>query len=406
MGKGTTMGQGGITRWAGAALAALLLLALAATAGAAKRGTVPNQPKTELKTTGNDSELIESVPISTKPNQAERVAMSLGPEELPRLRAGDRIRVGGEVQVSTTCVLQGPRCIGRRYEINPFITARIVLAGSADPAASSIPLSEAKQVKCTQRRPQRNHHCTIALPMVEGAVGAESTLPCADSAQCFVNLLVGAWHRKAKPGNRVVLGADEPDGGVKGDKGRLNVVHTPGGVPGATELFRNDLVNTSLPLNEGKKVRRRVVHSIEIAAPRKNEVLAVDASYQATIDPIPYNTVIVTKVIVADTPTSVDSSGLAETVTQFRGDLTEGNGFNCTQGASGFRTPCTVQKAGAIRINDDAIDPATGQFRSLFVNLVGFAKPLLYPMQNVKKWHQVVLSPVGGLRVFRYTPPS
>jgi hypothetical protein len=399
------MRQGIRTAWAGVAFAALLALA-PATAAAEQRGET-SAPKAELKTTGNDSELITALPISTKPNTEERVAMSLGPDQLPRLRAGDRIRVGGEVQVSTTCVAKGPRCVGRRYEINPFVTARIVLAGSQDPAAPAIQLSETRQVKCSQRRPQRNHHCTIALPMVEGSIGAPETLPCADSAQCYVNLLVGAWHRKAKPGNRVVLGADLPDGGVKGDKGRLNVVHVPAGVPGATELFRNDLINTSLPLNEGKKIKRRVVHSVEIPAPRRNEVLAVDASYLATIDPIPYNTFIATRVIVADTPTSIESSGFAETVTQFRGDLTEGNGFNCTQGGpSGFRTPCTIQKAGAIRINEDAIDPTTGQFRSLFVNLVGAAKPLLYPMQNVKKWHQVALSPVGGLRVYRYTPPS
>ena len=404
------MGKGGQTRrarpWAALAASAALVVPAAAEGGLIGDPPPEKLPKAQLKTTGNNSELKRAVPISVARYEKERVAMSLPPEKLPRLRTGDRIQVSGEVQVSTTCLARGKRCLGRRYEFNPFVTGRIVLAGAQAATAPALALSGERQVKCTQRRPQRNHHCTIAFPNLEATIGDPATLPCTDSNRCYVNMLVGSWHRKAKRGNRVVLGADLPEGGVKQDKGRLNVVHTPAEVPGPTSHLSGDLVNTSLPLREQGKAKRRVVHSIPVPAPRRGEVLAVDGGYLATIDPIPYNTFIATRIVVGDSPTATVPSEVAKQAIQFRGSVTEANGFNCTQGASGFRTPCTVEKAGAIRVNHDAVDPATGQPATVFVNLVGSAKPLLYPMQHVKRWHQVQLSPVAGMRLYRYTPPA
>ena len=61
--------------------------------------------KAELATTGNDSELIESVPIATQAGRRRagrdvaRTRAAAAPIEV-----GDRLRVSGEVQVSTTCV--------------------------------------------------------------------------------------------------------------------------------------------------------------------------------------------------------------------------------------------------------------------------------------------------------------
>ena len=109
--------------------------------------------------------------------------------------------------------------------------------------------------------------------------------------------------------------------------------------------------------------------------------------------------------IVAETPTSIEPAGLATSSSQFGGDLTETNGFNCTQGASGFATPCTTVKAGAARITRDAVVDTAGTPATLYVNLVASAKPLLYPMQRLKKFHRVTITPGSGLRVLRYTPP-
>jgi hypothetical protein len=325
--------------------------------------------------------------------------MSLGPDQLRRFEAGDRIRVSAEVQVSTTCVARGTRCVGRRYEFNPTISARIVLSHTQEPIGASIPLSEPRSVLCKQRRPNRNHHCTLVFPNLETSITDLAALPCPDNA-CYVNLIVGASHRKARRGNRVVLGADRPDGGVIGDKGRLNVVQARADVPAPIQQASADLVNATLPLTEGKKLKRRVIHSVPIQAPLKNEVLAFDGDYLATIDRLPFNVFLSTRVIVGETPTSTEPTGLATSSVQFRGDATEANGFNCTQGRSGYRSPCTVAKAGAIRITQNATDATTGQPATLYLNLVASAKPLL--ARKVDGAMQVAITPLTGLRVARY----
>lgn len=386
-----------------AATAGLVLAAGLALPAGAGAGSGQEPAKAELATTGNDSELVRSVAIAAAPGLKERVVMSLGPEQLKRIEPGDRILAGGEVQVSTTCVARGPRCVGRRYEFNPTVSARIVLADSPEPDAAAIALSAERRVLCKQRRPNRNHHCTLALPNLETPVAQTDQLPCPANA-CYVNMLVSASNRNAERGNRIVLGADLPDGGVKGDKGRLNVVQARSEVPAPATAASAEILHTALPLTEGKKVKRRVVHSIAIPAPRKGEVLAFDGDYRSTIDQLPFNTFISSRVIVAETPTATDPSGLARNSVQLRGDATEANGFNCTQGPSGYATPCTSVKSGAIRITRDAVD-ASGQPATLYLNLVGSAKPLLTD-ERVKRSQRIELSPATGLRLARFAPAS
>jgi hypothetical protein len=378
----------------------LLALAVPVSATAGILGD-PEPKKAELSSTGNDSEIIRNIPISTEAGLEERTVMSLGPDKLKRIEVGDRMRVSGEVQVSTTCVERGTRCVGRRYDFNPVVSARIVLSPTPEPVGASIPLSESRSVRCKQRRPNRNHHCTLVFPNLETQVTDLAALPCS-SPECYVNLIVGASHSKAKRGSRVVVGADRPDGGVAQDKGRLNVVQARNRVAAPTVQSSSEVLNTSLPLTEGKKVKRRVVHSVPIEAPRKSEVLAFDGSYSATIDQLPFNVFVSTRVIVGETPTSTEPTGLAKSGVQFRGDATEANGFNCTQGRSGYQSPCTTQKAGAVRITQDAIDPATGQPATLYLNMVGSAKPLL--AEKVKGSPQAILGPTTGLSVVRYGP--
>jgi hypothetical protein len=375
------------------------LVVLAVPPGATAQLLPEPPPKAELATTGNDSELLATVPIGTSVGAEDRTVMSLGPDNLKRIRRDDTMRVSGEVQISTTCVAEDSRCQGRPYQFNPKISARIVLAASAAADAPSIPLSNTADLRCKQRRPNRNHHCTLALPNVATQITDPGSLPC-EATACYANLILSASNKRARPGNVVVLGADRPDGGVAQDKGRLNVVQAREETPPPTEQSTSDLVNSSLPLTEGKKEKRRVIHSIPIAAPLKGEVLAFDGSWTATIDQLPFNTFIATRVIVSDDPASTDPSGLATNSVQFGGDATETNGFNCTQGPSGFPSPCTSVKAGAVRITQDVIDPATGAPGTLYLNLVGAAKPLL--AKRVKRSQQVMISAAGGLRVFRY----
>jgi hypothetical protein len=383
--------------------AAGTLLATLALSASALAGILEEPEKADLTTTGNHSELIESVPIAAQAGTNERVAMSLGPDQLPRLEAGDRLRSSGEIQFSTTCAAETPKCVGRPYQFNPTLTARIVLAAAPDQTDSTFPLSEESQVRCKQQRPNRNHHCTLVMHNLEVTVGDLGALPCAADA-CYANLVVGAFNRHARRGNRVVLGGDRPDGSVAQDKGRLNVVHARAEVAAPTVQSSSELVNASLPLTEGDKEKRRVIHSVAIGSPRKGEVLAFDGGWQATIDQLPFNTFISSRVILGETPTSTGPTGLARSSVQLRGDATEANGFNCTQGPSGYASPCTITKAGAIRITKDVFDAATGLPGTLYVNLVSAAKPLL--AKRVKNDQQVVVGVTTGLSVARYTPPA
>jgi hypothetical protein len=380
-------------------LGAVLLFAFPATAGAQ---LIPDeeQPKAELSTTGNHSEIIKAIPISKKPAKRERVAMSLGPEQLKRISAGDRIRVSGEVQMSTTCVAPGPRCVGTSYRRNPTLTARIVLAPSAQVDAPAFGLSPTVKKRCKQQRPNRNHHCTLVIPNNETTIGSLADLPCPANA-CYVNLIVGAHNKRAKPTDRVVLGADRPDGSVTQDKGRLNVVQAAADVAAPAVSSTDALVNGTVPTTEGKKTKRRVAYSVPIPAPRKGEVLAFDSSFVADITGLRFNTFISTRVIVAETPTSTEPTGVAKSSSLLKGDATEANGFNCTLGRSGYANPCTVTKAGATRITRDVADQYGGA-GILYLNVVVAAKPL--NEERLKGPTLISLRPAGGLRVLRYSP--
>jgi hypothetical protein len=146
------------------------------------------------------------------------------------------------------------------------------------------------------------------------------------------------------------------------------------------------------------------VHSIPIEAPRKGEILAFDGGWRATIDHLPFNTFLSSRVIVAESPTETGPKGLARSAVLLRGNATESNGFNCTQGPSGYPTPCDVFKAGAIRITRDAVDPDTGLPATLYLNLVAAAKPLL--AKRVKNDQRVLVGPSTGLTMSRFTPPG
>lgn len=387
-----------------ALFAAALAAALAAPATpAAGAGAPPDPPPSaDLTTTGKDSELVETLAITKRAGDAEEVVMSLGPEDLPRFRDGDSLRLSAEMQVSTTCVFEGPRCIGRRYELSPRVAMRAVVAAGPKLEDVSQPLTGTTEVRCKQRRPDRNHHCTLVIPSLDVPIPDREALSCPDG-ECYVNLVAGAHNKRAKRGNVVVVGADRPDGSVVQDKGRLNVVHARQGTPLAQASSSDALVNPALPLNEGKHVKRRVVHSIEIPAPREGDVLSFDASFLATVIG-PHNAYISSRVIVAETPTATQSEGLAKQISSFRGSATESNGFNCTLGPSGYRNPCTVVKAGATRITETPTD-AQGAPVPLYLNLVSAAKPLLVTKQ-VRAWHGVELSPGAGFELLRYESSS
>ncbi len=357
-----------------------------------------------LATTGSDSELLTKVPIARKSGARDRVAMRLDPATFEPIAVGDRLRVSGEVQVSTTCVAPGARCVGRNYEINPTVTARVVLSPSPKADAGFLPLSESRTVLCKQQRPNRNHHCTLTIPNTETTVTDLAALPCAPTA-CYVNLIVGATNKKAKRGNVIVLGADRPDGSVVKDKGRLNLVQAHAEVPVPTLSASDQLVTGDLPLTIDNSDKQRVVYSVPIPAGRAGEVLAFDARFLTDLSGLRFNTFINSRVITARSPTGTTSRGIAKRAIPLKGTATESNGFNCTLGRSGYTNPCTTVKAGAVRFEQDIVDADTGEAKTIYLNVLAGAKPLL--AEKVDESDLVRLGSLpGGLTVARYSAPS
>ena len=249
------------------------------------------------------------------------------------------------------------------------MTARIVLSPSPKADSGFLPLTPSRTVLCKQQRPNRNHHCTIAIPNAETTVTDLSALPCPPDA-CYVNLIVGASNKKAKGGDVVVLGADRPDASVAQDKGRANLVQAHGNVPAPSSTSTEDLVNTELPLTVDDSEKRRSVYSIPISSPQKGEVLAFDSSFTTDINALRFNTFISSRVIVGTDPTATKSTGIAKNAIPLKGQATESNGFNCTLGRSGYANPCATVKAGAVRFQRDVVDQATGAPATVYLNVL------------------------------------
>jgi hypothetical protein len=351
-------------------------------------------------TTGNRSERVHTVAITRRAGVAERVVISLGPRKLPRLRAGDRLAVRAEVQASTTCVHPGPHCIGRHYDFNPRVRARLVLA-DGETAVRGRPLSGWRSVRCNQRRPDRNHHCVLTFRAASTVIRDPDGLPC-EPETCRVNLVLGASNRHARSGHRMAIGGDRPDGRVVQDKGRISVVVTRRGGGSPARLVSTEIATTAIePRADGEPPSYAVVYSVELPGLRRGEVIAADGAFAAAIDHLPYNAYVSSRLILATSPTATGPSGLAAEISRGRGQLTEANGFNCTRGRSGFASPCKVVKAGATKITADAVDALDADV-PIYLNLVARAKALLARPRIADR--ATVAAADGGLRVLRYTP--
>ncbi len=352
------------------AIAATLAFSIWIAPGLAASATAkPQGPPPSVRTviTGKRAELRETVPIASHVGGRTRSVLSV---HLPRLRPGARVSLAGEVGLTTTCVQQIARCIGRSYRFDPHLRARIVLADKPEDTKRSktIPVSRSVSLTCEQTRPNRNHHCPL---VVAGSFRVRDLgkLPCGPSS-CRLNMLVDASNRKARSNQYVVVGSDQPDGSVEGGKARLSAAVSVGDVKVSRRRTTHRRTK-SLPaaFENGKKV----VYSLRLGNLRKRDVLLVGSRQVSSIQRTPY--FISNQIIVSTRPGSTRPSALARRAVSRTGTATETNGFNCTLGPSAFSSPCTGTKAGIARIQH-VPRGKTGKAKPLYVNLVsrGFPK--------------------------------
>lgn len=319
-------------------------------------------------TTGNRSERVKTIPISRHRGGKRRVVMSLGPEAIGSLRTGDRIYATAEVEVSV-CLkpnkLHGGErsCIGRTYAYDPNVRAELVLGHG--PESTNGARLASRRTECAQRQPNRNHHCVLVIDNGTFTVPAEGKSPC-DPADCHVNLVLDASDDSAKAGHKLVVGAASDGKQVHGDKGRINVTRFR---PGTGDAIRPKVtqkkVRGSLPIaGEGDDVKERSIYSIALPNLHAGEQLVVDGKLITRIGMHPYNVFQRTGLALSEGPLSASRDGWPEKVGDVvNGQISEANGFNCTQGNSAHDDPCKARKVGVLEITRDA--PKT-----LYVNLV------------------------------------
>ena len=377
--------------------AALVLAALAAVlatgAGAAKQG-----PSLDGFETGRRAELRPTVPIADRAGEETRSVLSL---KLPRLQRGDVVRFNGEVTITTTCVEQIGRCIGRTYNFDPHLRARIVIAPGrdADSRGNTVDVSRSVGLTCEQTRPNRNHHCPLVVKKGSFEVEDLRDLPCKADA-CRLNMLLDASHRKATSNQYVVVGSDQPDGSVEGGKARLSAAVSNGAVEvgkSSTTRIRDKTLKASF--SGGKTV----VYSQRLGNLQRGDVLLVNSKQRTAISGLPY--FISNQIVIGTKPGATGPSRLSRRIVSRSGLATETTGFNCTIGSSAFQSPCVAVKSGLATIERPVKDKR-GRPVPLYVNLVSRGFPKLaqarasFPPARVLKG--------GGLRVqrLRLAPPQ
>lgn len=319
-------------------------------------------------TTVGEAEAAKTIPITPKSGAKPRVAISLGAQRMPTLKHDDRLRGLGEVQVTNTCVARLPRCIGRPYGFNPRITAWLVLARGrhVTGGAGARRISGRQRVECGQHRPNRNHHCVLVLSDGAMHVHAPGHLPCQPD-RCFLNLVVAAHHPNARHGNRLIIGADRPDGSVQQGKGRVSaLVIRSGAHPHADDRGTARLVRHTVPMSsDGGWVP---VYSIKLAHLHAGDVITAEARKVLDISNLDHAVFDDTRIVLTDRRRKVRPGRIARRSASPSG-LDEANGFNCTHGPSAYRTPCVSRKVGQVRISRDPVNHR-GRPAPLYVNLV------------------------------------
>jgi hypothetical protein len=367
-------GRASLRRPAYAGALALLAIIGAAAAVAAPAAGHPARP-VRAATTGNNSERISRLPITRSQGAVRRVAMSLGPGKLGRLRRGDKLKLSGEVEVTTTCVTPGSRCIGKHYSFSPTIDAQLVIAHRKRAATGRAvqPLSRHRSIACHQPRPNRNHHCVLVFDDVTKRLAHPKRLPCR-LRKCRINLVLDAHDPAADGREKVIVGADRPGGGIQQDMGRLNAIVIPRGAkPHVRTRTTRHIVTHGIPEGSPGSGGWQVIYSVKLKHLRRGEVIAATARELTGIGQLPYSAFISSELLIAPNPHATHPFGHAISL---GGLLTEANGFNCTQGPSAYETPCLTRKAGVARVRHKPRGHK-GHTRPVYLNVISRSFPKL-----------------------------
>jgi hypothetical protein len=383
------------------ASAALALALAAARAVEAGEERLRQRPDLDAVTTGNNSELVKSIAIRRRAAPSRTVVMSL---KLPDLAEADRIKVIAELTITNTCVVPGRRCIGRRYRYHPRVGGQVRLARRRNAAGrgATIPLTERRSLACSQRLPNRNHHCPIVFAEAARRLPAARDLPCRPD-DCHLNFVLDAHHRNARPGQRLVVGTDRPNGTIAQDRGRLiAIVFREGLTTRVLESEADRARRRSLSMlsrSKSRKGRRRVTYSARVPSVERGTVISAEAHQRLGIGHLPYSAFMGTELFLSSRRAGTSPGRVAHRSATLHGRLTERSGFNCTQGPSAFRTPCESHRAGIVELR--RVPRKEGRALPLYVNLVSRTWP---KRTSARRGDRAKILPRGGIKVVAYSP--
>jgi hypothetical protein len=316
--------------------------------------------------------------------------MSLGPgrrniASLPDLAPGDRLEVTAEVEVTTDCARAGAGCVGNPYGFAPTVRAQLLLARDRD----VIEVAEGRALRLSDRRQERishhEHHRVLVFTRA-GIRIPDRGLPWGPRPS-FVNLVLDAHHPAAGRRHVLLIGENEPNGTVRGDKGRINALRLHGHPPRPDPLRTRSAEHKKIPVD---RERRTVIYSLPLERLGEGAQLTVQARLTTSSAHLSFPTRVSTRLILADRRDQTDLGGRAREVASFGGEIAENNGFNCLPGAS----PCLTRKVGILRMRKPAR-------RRLFVNLVAVSAD---PSGGGRPGDAVRVVDGGELEVVRYPP--
>jgi hypothetical protein len=356
-------------------LLTLLLLATAAIAVTAVGAGGAPSPRLGLHVGVDESKVVErtkTIPITKRRWDAPRVVASLEPAQLGAVRPGGALEGFADIEVSVTCLEAMPKCVGKRYEFSPHTKTRMIL-GESVRDRTGFRVGKAEILTCSQRLPDRNHHCRIVLHPRK-AIPADAELPC--ETDCHLNVVMSAYHRDARKRQVLVIGVDA-DHGIEQSKASLSAASFTAPVRRFTDVRRPGparRMRAKVPVApHSTSSPEKVIYSTRLDELRKGEQLLVDARARIAIGGLGYSVLLQPELILSERPDSTEFTGLPVQVLTDNGKVSELNGSNCTQGDSDFSNPCKIEKVGAARLLYNArTKPRNdkGEFVPLYLNLV------------------------------------
>ncbi len=300
--------------------------------------------------TGNHSELVSKIEIKGKPKGWTRV-MELKKSRVPSFIEGDKLRVSAELGVTTDCTHSASRCTGKPYTYDPRVDTKVVLAsGGRDVTLAS------DTSRCQQKPNDRQHHCIIPFHGLN-ATGAAQQLNCAGGG-CRVEVLARSYNSKAGSGDVLIIGGQQEDGTLSGDKGRINAIRLRG-EPEAKSRHAK-LQDKSVPPD----LKRRVIISLRLNRLEEGDVIEGWADIHAEVSHLSYAALVGSEIVLAEKPNKIHGGKFVKRITNLGGELTETAGTNCTQS----QTPCPVFRTGVLTMHGDSAQG--GNPVPLFLNLV------------------------------------